>query len=149
MQRAANAGCSGSSTTHPKRLDDAIGLGRIDWRSPLRSDDYAEYRDQSFLDLLGVDLQTRPLRSFWPVGGPQWDGLGWAASGEVVLVEAKARLNELDSPATGASESSLMQIQSSLSEDGQWPRRAPWLRLVEAVLPGPEIGWRTRTCSIS
>jgi hypothetical protein len=34
----------------------------------------------------------------------------------VVLVEAKAHLNELYSPATGASESSLMQIESSLSE---------------------------------
>jgi hypothetical protein len=39
-----------------------------------------------------------------------------AARGEVVLVEAKAHLNELYSPATGASESSLMQIQSSLGE---------------------------------
>jgi hypothetical protein len=100
----------------PERLGDAIGLGRIDWRSPLRADDYAEYRDQAFLDLLGITLQARPLRVFWPVGGPQWDGLGRAASGEVVLVEAKAHLNELYSPATGASETSLMQIQASLGE---------------------------------
>jgi len=100
----------------PDRLNESLGLGPIDWRSPVRADDYAEYRDQGFLDLLGIDLQTRPLRTFWPLGGPQWDALGRAASGEVVLVEAKAHLNELYSPATGASESSLMQIQSSLSE---------------------------------
>jgi hypothetical protein len=54
----------------PDCLDEQIGLGRIDWRSPLQTDDYAEYRDQAFLDLLGVNLQTRPLRTFWPLGGP-------------------------------------------------------------------------------
>jgi hypothetical protein len=100
----------------PERLNESIGLGPIDWRSPVGADDYAEYRDQAFLDLLGIDLQTRPLRTFWPFGGPQRDGLGRATSGEVVLVEAKAHLNELYSSATGPSESSLMQIQSSLSE---------------------------------
>jgi hypothetical protein len=71
---------------------------------------------RAFLKLLGVDLQTRSLRTFCPLGGPQWDGLGRAASGEVILVEAKAHLNELYSPATGASEASLMQIQHSLRE---------------------------------
>jgi len=75
------------------------------------------------------------LPTFWLLGGPQWDGLGRAASGEVVLVKAKAHLNELYSPASGASESSLMQIQSRRSAR----RRSAWawslLRLVEAVLP--------------
>lgn len=82
-------------------------------------DDYAEYRDQAFLDLLGIKLPTRRLAFFWPRGGPQWDALGRAASGEVILVEAKAHLNELYSPATNASESSLAQIQASLAETAQ------------------------------
>ena len=83
-------------------------------------DDYAEYRDQAFLNLLDIRLPTRPLAFFWPRGGPQWDGLGRAASGEVILVEAKAHLNELYSPATGASpESSLAQIQAALAETAQ------------------------------
>jgi hypothetical protein len=110
-------------------LDQQIGLGPIDWRSPLRADAYAEYRDQAFLDLLGISLLTRSLASFWPRGGPQWDGLGLAASGEVILVEAKAHLNELASPASAASESSLLQIQASLAETAQGlgvPAGADW-----------------------
>ena len=79
----------------PDLLDEPIGLGPIDWRSPFRADDYAEYRNQAFLDLLDIRLPTRPLAFFWPRGGPQWDGLGRAASGELILVEAKAHLNEL------------------------------------------------------
>jgi len=57
------------------------------------------------------------LSTLWPRGEPQWDALGRAASGEVVLVEAKAHINELFSPATGAiAESSIALIQSSLRE---------------------------------
>jgi len=44
------------------------------------------------------------------------DALGRAATGEAVIVEAKAHLNELYSPASGASESSLAHIQASLAE---------------------------------
>src|SRR5262245_46671097 len=100
----------------PRVLNDAIGLGPIEWRSPLRDDDFAEYRDAAFLDRLGITLPRRPLEGFWPRGGPQWDGLGKAASGEVILVEAKAHLNELYSPASAASESSLAAIQLALRE---------------------------------
>jgi hypothetical protein len=101
----------------PHVLDEQIGLGPIDWQSPLRDDDYAEYRDAAFLDRLGVTLPRRSLEAFWPRGGPQWDALGRAKTGEAVLVEAKAHLNELYSPATGASsESSVALIQASLSE---------------------------------
>lgn len=100
----------------PEVLDAQIGIGPIDWRSPLSTDDYAEYRDEAFLERLGIVAQHRSLDSFWPRGGPQWDALGRAKSGEVVLVEAKAHLNELYSPATGASESSLALIQASLAE---------------------------------
>ena len=98
-------------------LDEQIGLGPIDWRSPLRDDEYAEYRDSAFLERLGITLQRRALETFWPRGGPQWDALGVAKTGETILIEAKAHLNELYSPATGASsESSLALIQGSLAE---------------------------------
>ena len=39
-----------------KPILDAIGAGKtqsIEWLSPLADDDYAEYRDQAFLELLG------------------------------------------------------------------------------------------------
>ena len=100
----------------PRVIDAQIGLGPIDWRSPLRDDGYAEYRDAAFLERLGVTLPRRTLETFWPRGGPQWDALGRAATGEVVIVEAKAHLNELYSPASAASESSLELIRASLDE---------------------------------
>jgi hypothetical protein len=53
----------------------------ISWRSPLRSDDFAEYRDDGFLGRVGVDLTRRSLEEFWPRGGPQWDALGVTARG--------------------------------------------------------------------
>ena len=105
----------------PEQLDQRIGLGRIDWRSPLRPDDFAEYGDQDFLDLLNVELTTRPLASFWPHRGPQWDALGRAPSGEVILVEAKAHVDELyySSPMAAFAESSRGRIMASLRETAQ------------------------------
>src|SRR3954468_12280315 len=84
----------------PDALNAAIGIGPITWLSPVASDDYAEYRDDAFLERLDITLPVRGLSSWWPRGGPQWDALGRAESGEVVLVEAKAHLNELYSPAS-------------------------------------------------
>lgn len=43
---------------------DAIGADKgqpVEWLSPKTDDDYSEYRDQNFLDLLGINLaKTRP-----------------------------------------------------------------------------------------
>jgi hypothetical protein len=100
----------------PELLNQQIGVGRINWRSPIASDNYDEYRGDAFLNRLGVTLPLRSLESFWPRGGPRWDALGRAESGEIVLVVAKAHVNELYSPATPASESSLPLIQVSLRE---------------------------------
>lgn len=44
----------------PDILNKNIGLGNINWLSPLKSDEFAEYRDKAFLDLLGVRLKKRP-----------------------------------------------------------------------------------------
>src|SRR5919108_6092154 len=63
-----------------------------DWISPLAREDYREYRDD-FLSVLGLAQYYRALRDFWPLWGPQWDGLallsGKADTG-VLLIEAKA-----------------------------------------------------------
>ena len=60
-----------------KAIAEAFGWSDtvIDWRSPRRDDDYAEYYDQAFLDRLGVDKLTMPLDEFWPKSGPRWDSL--------------------------------------------------------------------------
>src|SRR5882762_1561368 len=65
MQRLVNQ--------HSAALNDAIGLGPVVWRSPRADDAFAEYRDQAFVDRLGIALPKRPLKDFWPSGGPQWD----------------------------------------------------------------------------
>jgi hypothetical protein len=70
-------------------------VGEVRRAAPCASDEYAEYRERAFLDRVGVTLSKRPLQSFWPAGGLQWDALGRAESGEVVLVEAKAHITEL------------------------------------------------------
>jgi hypothetical protein len=54
----------------------------VEWRSPLKSDDYAEYRDQAFLDRLDIKLEKEPLNQFWPIRGPQWDALACISSGK-------------------------------------------------------------------
>jgi hypothetical protein len=97
----------------------ACGLAdsqEIQWVSPLAHDDFAEYGDQDFLDRLRISLPNRALRGFWPNRGPQWDALGRLSSGEVFLVEAKANVPEIVSPATAASASSRELIEESLAE---------------------------------
>ena len=48
----------------------------IKWVSPLKEKGYAEYRDEAFLEVLGIATQKVKLSDFWPKGGPQWDALG-------------------------------------------------------------------------
>ena len=86
----------------PDLLNDKIirqaGLpkrGTIEWRSPLANDDYAEYRDQAFLELLDISLSKHPLEDFWPAQGPQWDALGKSTDGTLFLVEAKSHISEV------------------------------------------------------
>src|SRR5205807_2081864 len=71
---------------HPDLLSASIAdttripADEIDWVSPLAVDDYAEYRDQDFLDRLDLHLEHFPLHNFWPARGPQWDALGRAGN---------------------------------------------------------------------
>lgn len=109
----------------------AIGKDQtIDWRSPLHTDDYAEYRDGSFLERLGLGYLQPQLAAFWPSRGPQWDALGVTSGGTVLLVEAKAHIAEMCSPASSASEASLNLIKLRLHETaealGARRERAHW-----------------------
>lgn len=87
----------------------------IRWLSPLKDDDYAEYRDQGFINLLGVKLNKICLEDFWPRGGPQWDALGKSNSEKLFLIEAKSHISELSS-STRAENNSLQKICRSLEE---------------------------------
>ncbi|MBU4348753.1 hypothetical protein KJ830_09450 [bacterium] len=88
----------------------------INWKSPLKSDDYAEYRDEDFLEKLGIlNKMKYPLSNFWPNNGPQWDALG-VSEDEIILVEAKANIPEMVSPGTKAETDSRRKIENSLNE---------------------------------
>lgn len=95
------------------RLDERC---KVEWVSPLENERFVEYRDNAALQKLGVAAQRRALSDFWPTGGPVWDGLAKVGSGEVLLVEAKAHIAELVSPASRASEPSRGQIAKSLAQ---------------------------------
>ncbi len=108
---------------YPDVLDRAIrdtaGLApstSIEWLSPLAAEDYVEYRDRAFLNRLGTQLRQRELFSFWPPRGPMWDGLARTSDGELLLIEAKAHIAEMVSPASRASASSRMEIEKALAE---------------------------------
>jgi hypothetical protein len=101
----------------------------IEWRSPLKSDGYAEYRDQAFLDRLGITLEKAPLQQFWPKGGPQWDALARSSSGKLFLVEAKSHIPELISSLRATDKKSIKRIKQSLKETKKYlnsTARADW-----------------------
>ncbi|MFL6728189.1 MAG: hypothetical protein ACJ8FS_16990 [Sphingomicrobium sp.] len=93
----------------------ALGSRSIDWHSPLRQDDFAEYRDGDFLELVGQARLRWELSKFWPSRGPQWDALGVTGDGKVILIEAKAHVGEMCTSATQASAVSRELIVSSLA----------------------------------
>lgn len=102
----------------------------IIWRSPLKADGFAEYRDGDFLDLLDLSHLRQSLTAFWPDRGPQWDALAQLEGGGILLVEAKAHIGELCSPGSAAGAASLARISETLDHVaealGASVTRAPW-----------------------
>jgi hypothetical protein len=105
----------------PERIDrvlaPTLGLAqseRVRWLSPLKDDNYAEYRDREFIARLGIALERIPLASFWPGFGPAWDALAKTDRGDLILVEAKAHISEMVSDPSRASKLSLIKIRESL-----------------------------------
>jgi hypothetical protein len=82
------------------RQTEAIGpLDTVEWKSPLKSDGFTEYRDTAALRLINADpLPKLTLAEFWPPRGPAWDALGVSSVGTRILVEAKAHIPEAASP---------------------------------------------------
>ena len=96
-----------------------------EWLSPRAEDNYSEYRDQAFLDLLGIALSKRKLKDFWPSRGPQWDGLGRIKDKAYFLVEAKAHVSEIVSSSQAKSLRSISLIKKSLDETKDYLRLKP------------------------
>jgi hypothetical protein len=97
----------------------------IEWVSPLKDDEYAEYRDNDFLERLGISELKVPLNHFWPERGPQWDALGKGSNGEVFLVEAKANIPELLSSCEAKSPKSRKRIQRRFRETREFLKCKP------------------------
>lgn len=98
------------------RRSGAVGSQtNVEWRSPLESDEFREYRDQKALDKVGIANLKSPLESFWPPRGPVWDALG-IADNLSIFIEAKAHIPEAASGGTRASEPSKERIDQSLSQ---------------------------------
>jgi hypothetical protein len=91
-------------------------LERIEWRSPVTSDEYAEYYDEEFLERLGVTDIRVPLHDFWPRSGPRWDALARTANGKLILVEAKAYIEEAVDQGTRASPETAEKISTALAQ---------------------------------
>jgi hypothetical protein len=117
----------------PRSIDNAIlpflkNASEISWSSPLIADDFAEYRDESFLEKIGATDLARDLSRFGPNRGPQWDALA-VSGGDILLVEAKAHIQEMLSSPTQAGLESRKTIQRALKETAQFMRAkpiAPW-----------------------
>lgn len=104
----------------------------IKWVSPLKKDDFAEYRDDDFLKILGLHHHNDSLKDFWPKGGPQWDGLG-KSNDKIFLVEAKANIPELISSSQAKSKTSIIQIENSLRKTQDYLNCKPiidWIRIL-------------------
>jgi len=103
----------------------------IEWLSPLADDDYAEYRDQTFLDLLGIKLTKKELKAFWPSQGPQWDALGRIKKEAYFLIEAKAHVSEIISSSQAKAKSSVSLINKSLRETAKYLNLKPGIDLTK------------------
>lgn len=93
---------------------------KIEWVSPLRRDDFAEYSDDDFLEKLGKANENIRITDFWPKGGPHWDALGKASDGSVFLIEAKAHISEMVSTPSQAGEDPLKIIRFKLERTKQF-----------------------------
>jgi hypothetical protein len=109
---------------------------RIQWVSPLRDEDYREYRDADFLQRVGLLRFAKELAEFWPGMGPSWDGLGILSDANgrinpgVILVEAKSHIAEIYGPGCQADAESLVKIKAALAQTRAWcgaSTEANWL----------------------
>ncbi len=100
-------------------------LQDIQWLSPLKADDYREYRLNQAIPKEKELQFPIGIFDFWPKNQPQWDALAWAtdAAGKkiLLLVEAKAHPQETESSCTAADDSTsekLIKKSMQAAKDG-------------------------------
>lgn len=92
----------------------------IQWKSPLQKDNYREYRNE-FLELVEEWKDKKSiLETYWAKQGPHWDGIavvkGKNENKGLLLVEAKAHLDEMKSKIQAKDPNSISLIKSTLKE---------------------------------
>lgn len=101
------------------RLEDMMGEKTpLCWISPLKSDDYSEYRLNSpslYNRFETTKEDIRSVLSFWPSGGPNWDGLAMS-NDTLFLMEAKSHLAEMRASCRAKSRESRGLIQATMKE---------------------------------
>lgn len=95
-------------------LDQKIGLGAITWLSPLKRENYVEYKLNQEVIMNKLNLNKQDF-SFWPSNQPQWDAIGVVGE-TIILVEAKAHINELHSNMSVIAPKSKELILKSMKE---------------------------------
>lgn len=107
---------------HPEIINEKLrvpmGLNKVEnitWLSPLEKENYIEYKDDGFIKTIGMELKERPLHTFWPDGGPNWDGLGKTSEGKIILLEAKSHSGEQLSKTHAKNSKSIDLIKRSLA----------------------------------
>ncbi|WP_238860172.1 hypothetical protein [Clostridium sp. YIM B02569] len=116
MQLLANLEGGKGLTKEIQKKDSTIG--NITWISPLKEYNYEEYKlnnNSPNLSVLGI---CKKDMDFWPAGQPQWDAIGFVESEPktIILVEAKAHLDEMNSSCTAKSDESKELIEITLEE---------------------------------
>jgi hypothetical protein len=84
-------------------------IGDIKWESPLSKDKYEELKTEKIEGITKKDLD------FWPSNGPWWDGVG-TSKDTIILVEAKAHINETFTKCSAISTQSISKIKTSMEE---------------------------------
>jgi hypothetical protein len=97
----------------------------IEWLSPLERDNYGQYRDRPFLQLLGLEDSADRLATYWPRFGPCWDGFGLAHAGKesrpgILLLDAKSDVDQVEGLGCRAPATSIPLILEAFRETREW-----------------------------
>ena len=118
IQILVNTGDGKVLSNEIKKLDSSIE--DISWISPLEKDEYEEYKLNSskIIDKLGINKKDM---DFWPQNQPQWDAIGIVENCDkenntIILVEAKAHVQEMNSACTAKDEKSIEIIEKAVRE---------------------------------
>lgn len=103
-------------------LDDLIGKGSIHWFSPLAKENFKEYKLKDIAKKYSEETGLNNMDWKSKIK-PQWDAIGVAEDGTLILVEAKAHTGETKSSFKGEPESKIQikqEIEKVMGTDPAW-----------------------------